>query len=121
MAFANDGATINMRRTISANSIGKTMPKPKPKAKRVVMRVELTGPAKQKLDEVTDLTGMTQIQVMSRMIEWFTGQSELIQANVLGRYPVEIQDEVARLILRRMYPNDDAAEGSMSDERRARQ
>jgi hypothetical protein len=65
------------------------------------MRIELTGPAKQKLSALSDKHGMTQVAMMSRVVEWFAGQNELVQAAVLGRYPGEIGD-VARLILKRL-------------------
>jgi hypothetical protein len=72
------------------------------KTRRVVMRLELTGPAKTKLDGLCDTTGMTQVQLMSRLLEWFTDQPELIQAAALGRYPPEIQEDLAKLIMKRM-------------------
>ncbi len=71
-------------------------------ANRFVMRIELTASAKGKLSTLSDSTGMTQVAIMSRMVTWFSNQPELIQAAVLGRYPQEIQSEVATLILRKM-------------------
>jgi hypothetical protein len=70
--------------------------------KRFIMRIELTGPAKQKLGTLSDHHGMTQVAMMSRVIEWFAGQGEMIQAACLGRYPSEVEPEVAMLILKRM-------------------
>lgn len=49
---------------------------------------------------------MTQVAMTSRLIEWFTGTSELIQAAVLGAYPVEIQSDIAKLILKRMAEDE---------------
>lgn len=40
--------------------------------------------------------------MMSRLVEWFAGQPELIQAAVMGRYPGEIEADVAKLILKKM-------------------
>jgi hypothetical protein len=70
--------------------------------RRFVIRIELTQSAKGKLTELSDHNGMTQVSVMSRLVEWFTSQPELIQAAILGRYPKEIEEDVAKLILRRM-------------------
>ena len=71
-------------------------------SRRFIMRIELTGPAKQKLSALSDKNGMTQVAMMSRLVEWFAGQNELIQAAVLGHYPQEVESDVARLILKRM-------------------
>jgi hypothetical protein len=71
-------------------------------ARRFIIRIELTQSAKGKLNEISDHNGMTQVSVMSRMVEWFAAQPEIIQAAVLGRYPREIEEDVAKLILRRM-------------------
>src|SRR3954471_23346554 len=53
-------------------------------SRRFIMRIELTGGAKQKLSTLSDKNGMTQVAMMSRLVEWFAGQNELIQAAVLG-------------------------------------
>jgi hypothetical protein len=71
-------------------------------ARRFIMRIELTGPAKQKLSALSDRHGMTQVAMMSRLVEWFSSQSELIQAAAIGRYPGEIEPDIAKLILKRM-------------------
>jgi len=66
------------------------------------MRIELTASAKQKLSALSDKHGMTQVAMMSRVVEWFAAQEPLIQGAVLGHYPIEIEGDVARLILKRM-------------------
>jgi hypothetical protein len=71
-------------------------------SRRFIMRIELTGPAKQKLATLSDRHGMTQVAMMSRLVEWFAGQNELIQAAVMGHYPSEIESDVAKLILKRL-------------------
>jgi hypothetical protein len=70
--------------------------------KRFIMRIELTGPAKNKLATLSDKHGMTQVAMMSRLVEWFSKQDELIQAAVMGHYPDQIAADVAKLILKRM-------------------
>jgi len=69
---------------------------------RIVVRLELTPGAKERLNEISHRSGMTQLSVTSRLVEWFAGQPEVIQAAVLGRYPEEIGSDVAKLILKRM-------------------
>ena len=71
-------------------------------SRRFIMRIELTGASKQKLATLSDRHGMTQVAMMSRLVEWFAGQSELIQAAVMSRYPAEIEPDVARMILKKM-------------------
>ena len=50
--------------------------------KRFIMRIELTGPAKNKLATLSDKHGMTQVAMMSRLVEWYAGQNELIQGRL---------------------------------------
>jgi hypothetical protein len=71
-------------------------------AARIIVRIELTPPAKARLNEMSDRTGMTQVSLLSRLVEWFANQPEMIQGAVLGHYPKEIEADVARLILKRM-------------------
>ena len=71
-------------------------------ARRFVIRIELTHSAKTKLHDLSKQNGMTQVSIMSRLVEWFTAQPEIIQAAALGRYPKEIEQDVAKLILSRM-------------------
>jgi hypothetical protein len=70
--------------------------------RRVIMRIELTPNAKKGLTELCDRLGMTQIATTSRIIEWFTTQSDVVQAAILGLYPQEIRAEIAELILKRL-------------------
>jgi hypothetical protein len=71
-------------------------------AGRIVVRLELTKDAKNRLGDISKRTGMTQVAVSSRLFEWFAKQSELIQAAVLGQYPSEIEADVAEMILKRI-------------------
>jgi hypothetical protein len=76
-------------------------------AARIIVRIELTPNAKLRLNDLTDKAGMTQVAMLSRLVEWFANQSDMIQAAVLGQYPLEIQGEIARLILKRMQGKKD--------------
>jgi hypothetical protein len=71
-------------------------------AKRFITRIELTTPTRIKLIDVTHSNGMTQVAVLSRIVQWFAAQPETIQAAVLGRYPVDIAPDIAKLLLERM-------------------
>jgi hypothetical protein len=74
-------------------------------AARIIVRIELTPSAKSRLNELTDKAGMTQVAMLSRLVEWFANQDDMIQAAVLGQYPMEIQSEIAGLILKKMRGN----------------
>jgi len=70
--------------------------------RRVIMRIELFPEAKDRLQDLTDRLGMTQVAATSRLVEWFTAQNEVVQAAVLGLYPEQIRADVANLILKEM-------------------
>jgi methyl coenzyme M reductase beta subunit len=71
-------------------------------ASRIIVRIELTPSAKEALNDLTDKAGMTQVALLSRLVEWFSHQSDMIQAAVLGQYPSEIEADIAKMILKRM-------------------
>jgi hypothetical protein len=71
-------------------------------AKRVIMRVELSPRAKEKLNAVSAARGMTQVAVQSRLIEWFAVMPEAVQAHMLGQFPAEHEPEIAAVILKKM-------------------
>jgi hypothetical protein len=66
------------------------------------MRIELLPEAKEGLTGLCDRLGMTQIAATSRIIEWFTTQSDVVQAAILGLYPQDIRPELAEMTLKRM-------------------
>jgi hypothetical protein len=45
---------------------------------------------------------MTQVSLMSRLVEWIAEQPPVIQAAILGMYPDDVRAELAKLILRHM-------------------
>lgn len=71
-------------------------------ASRIIVRIELTPNAKERLNELSDRAGMTQVAMLSRLVEWFANQTELIQAAVMGHYPTEVESDIAKLILKKM-------------------
>lgn len=66
---------------------------------RIIVRIELTPAAKTGFAKVAERHGQTQIATTSRLVEWFAGQSEGVQAAILGQYPKELEADVARLLL----------------------
>ena len=45
---------------------------------------------------------MTQVAILSRMVEWFADQPEAVQRLIVGHIPKEIQQDVARLMLKNL-------------------
>jgi hypothetical protein len=66
------------------------------------MRLELLPEAKERFIGYSDSSGMTQVAVSSRLVEWLTKQSDLIQAGVLGLYPEDIRAEIPSMVLKRL-------------------
>lgn len=52
-------------------------------AKRSILRIQLDTTAKDRLDTICHRRGMTQIAVMSRLVNWFSSQDDYIQTAVL--------------------------------------
>lgn len=71
-------------------------------ASRIIVRIEITPEAKNHLTAMCRKAGMTQVALLSRLVGWFARQPDMIQAAVLGQYPPEVEQEIARLILKQM-------------------
>jgi hypothetical protein len=52
-------------------------------SKRSVMRIQLDGTSKDRLEVICKKRGMTQIAVMSRLVNWFSVQDDYVQTAVL--------------------------------------
>ncbi|MCC7145656.1 MAG: hypothetical protein IT443_04350 [Phycisphaeraceae bacterium] len=77
-------------------------------AKRVIMRIELTPEAKDRLATISENRGMTQVSVTSRLVEWFAHQNEMVQGVILGHYPKELFPDIVPVILKAMAENSGA-------------
>ncbi|MGA2496428.1 MAG: hypothetical protein ABSH20_01730 [Tepidisphaeraceae bacterium] len=71
-------------------------------ASRIIVRIELTAQAKAAVEKLTGTAGMTQVSMLSRVVEWLARQSSAVQASILGQYASETKGETARLILKDM-------------------
>lgn len=69
---------------------------------RHILRIELTASAKEKLSTLSKSRGMTQVAVLSRLVEWFASAPESIQGGILGHYPESLKGEILRLIVEEM-------------------
>jgi hypothetical protein len=64
--------------------------------------VNVTPTAKDHLRKLSIRTGMTQVALLSRILEWFAAQPQLIQSGVLGHLHKELREEIGRIILQRL-------------------
>jgi len=72
------------------------------------INIELGEGNKDRLEQLREWNGMTQKELVSRIINWFCGQDRVLQQIVLGQIPEEIAPDVAKMVLERLA----AAEGS---------
>ena len=70
-----------------------------PMPKKEDAGVGLTANAKDTLDQLADGLGMTQVAVLSRLVDWFAFQDVNMQYFIVGYFPKEIEREVANLLL----------------------
>ncbi|MGA2229818.1 MAG: ribbon-helix-helix protein, CopG family [Tepidisphaeraceae bacterium] len=70
-------------------------------SKLSVLRIQLDSKAKEKLDELCRRRGMTQIQMMSRIANWFSQQDEVIQTSVLHNLPEGVLAGLAKSRLKK--------------------
>jgi hypothetical protein len=71
-------------------------------AKRSIMRIQLDTISKDRLDEICQKRGMTQIAAMSRIVDWFGQQDELIQTSVLHNLSQASLSEMAKSLLKKL-------------------
>ena len=65
---------------------------------RIILCVDLTPAAKESLEQMTEKHGMTQLSMLSRLVEWFARQPDAIRAAAMSFDPAE-SNATAGLIL----------------------
>ncbi len=70
--------------------------------KRQNLNLELTPDAKEAIEKVRAWNGMTQKELVGRLVSWFGRQDRVIQQVILGQIPEQIAPDVARLMLQRL-------------------
>ncbi|MCC5831004.1 MAG: hypothetical protein JJU36_16280 [Phycisphaeraceae bacterium] len=66
------------------------------------INIELAEGCKDALELVRSWNGMTQKELVGRLIGWFCEQDRVVQQVILGQIPEEIAPEVAEIILKKM-------------------
>lgn len=79
------------------------------------INIELADGSKQQLEEVRCRNGMTQKEIVGRLINWFCDQDEVIQQIILGQIPKQIAPDVAQIVLKRLADADHAKDESQED------
>jgi hypothetical protein len=64
------------------------------------MRIDLSGPAAKEFNALSDRYGMTQLSMMSRLVEWFARQDESLRSRVLDSQAK--RNETTKAILGKM-------------------
>ena len=75
---------------------------------RIILRIEITPEAKDNLQGITQQSGMTQVAMLSRLVEWFAEQPHTLRSAVLDLYPPEIREDVLKIILKRLDDEPEA-------------
>ncbi len=68
-------------------------------ANRFITRIEMTSETYDKLRNACERLSETKVATLSRLLDWFHSQPATVQSAVLGRYPPEIEAEVAQILL----------------------
>jgi hypothetical protein len=71
-------------------------------AKRSIMRIQLDTAAKDRLDVICKRRGMTQIAMMSRLVNWFSVQDDYIQTAVLQTLSEGSMASLAKSLLKKL-------------------
>jgi len=72
------------------------------KQQRQNLNIELADGNKDQLERVRAWNGMTQKEMVSRLINWFCNQDRVVQQVILGVIPEEIAPDVAQMLLKRL-------------------
>jgi hypothetical protein len=78
-------------------------------APRIIMRIELTPAAKEQLERSCETMGTTQVAMLSRVVEWYASQPEVIQRIIVGHVPAALESDVARLVLQNLLKSKKSA------------
>lgn len=84
------------------------------------VNIEVTEEVKDQLEQLRDWNGMTQKEMVSRVLSWFCDQQRVPQQVILGQIPEEIAPDVAATFMKRLAeqrpaePPDAAAVGEVA-------
>jgi hypothetical protein len=71
-------------------------------SKRIILRIELSPLARGNFDNVLDTFGLTRVAASSKLLEWFSDQTEEIQTSILGLHPLPDPAELPVKVLKQV-------------------
>ena len=71
-------------------------------AKRIIMRIELSSVAKERLGSFSESSGLIQMAITSRLLLWFVNQDDAVQASILGLYANFDKENITTAILKQI-------------------
>lgn len=71
------------------------------------IQIKLTADAFELINRECVRTGMTKLEMISRVVGWFARQDEIVRAAVVGTIPASIAPDVARLALQKMAASEE--------------
>jgi hypothetical protein len=80
-------------------------------AKRSIMRIQLDTAAKGRLETICKRRGMTQVALMSRLVNWFSLQDDFVQTAVLATLSDASISALAKSLLKKISSSDRASSG----------
>jgi len=70
--------------------------------KRSIMRIELDAAGKDRVESICKKRGMTQIALMSRLVNWFDSQDDFVQTAVLQTPSGDSVAALAKSLMRKV-------------------
>jgi len=66
------------------------------------IQVKLSAEAFEAIERECRRTGMTKIELLSRVVTWYARQDDVIRGAVVGTLPASIAPDVARVLLEKL-------------------
>lgn len=80
------------------------------------INIEMLSGNKDRLEELRQFNGMTQKELVGRLINWFCDQDRMVQQLILGQIPRQYAQDIVRLVLERIEQGGDALVGEVPAE-----
>ncbi len=79
---------------------------------REIIKIAVEPEAKRSIDLAAQRYGMSQIELASRVYQWFATQDETVQVAILDLLPRGIRSDVAKMLLERIAAEDRPAKAA---------
>lgn len=75
---------------------------PVARAKRVILNVDVPPSLTQKLRELSGETGISQREMVARILDWFFDETDVVQGTILRNIPKSLRVDVGRMALEKL-------------------